>query len=104
MMAVAAGLLMYHGEDAAQVVAESVGHEWKDIGITMLVKMMYVIAGLTILVLGLKPVYRVADSLTRYNTDITVERGLIGPAMIVASILGSYILGGCIFLGMVFQP
>ena len=96
---------MYHGEDAAQVLAESVGHDWRDIVVTMLVKFSYVIGGLFILAMGLKPFYRLVDRLTAYNTDILVERmGHTGPAMIVSSAIGAYLLGGCIFLGMVFQP
>lgn len=105
MMALGAGLLLYHGEDSAQVLAESVGHEWTDILVTKLVKFTYVVMGLFILSLGLKPLYHLADGLTHYDTSIEIERGKsLGPAIVMATIIGAYLLGGCIFLGMVFQP
>ena len=104
-MTIAAGLLMYHGEDAAEVLATSVGHEWLDIVVTKGVKLTYVVTGLFVLALGLKPLYHLADNLTHYNTSIEIEKGRsLGPAIVMASIISAYLLGGCIFLGLVFQP
>ena len=100
-MAVAAGLLMWHGEDAAEVLAMSVGHEWRDIVVTKVVKLAYVVSGLFVLALGLKPLYHLADNLTHYDTSIEIEKGRsLGPAIVMASIISAYLLGGVHFLGL----